>query len=128
MSDFKNLNVWRKSHALALSTFRVCSQMRGTGSTILRNQVLRSSISVPANIAEGSAKQSDAEFVRFLRIALGSLTECEYHFILARDVDLISSKNFTKLNDDLASTRKMLSGLINALNRQSRKPREKPTL
>ena len=115
MSDFKNLNVWRKSHALALSTFRVYSRMRGTGSSIIRNQVLRSSISVPANIAEGSAKQSDREFARFVRISLGSATEAESHLIIANDLELVADDDFASLSKQLEEVGKMLTGLAKRL-------------
>jgi four helix bundle protein len=122
MSDFKNLDVWRKAHSLAIDTFAVTGKMRGPGAVHIRHQWLRSAMSVPTNIAEGSGKQSDAEFVRFLRIALGSLTESEYHLILARDLNFVSETHFTTLNDQTQTVGKMLSGLIKALSRRPNAP------
>jgi len=118
MSDFKTLKVWEKAHALALLNFKLASQMSGTGATLVRNQWLRATISIPTNIAEGSGKQSDPEFIRFLRIALGSLTECEYHLILAKDLGLISPGAFTSSNEQTRAVGKMINALIKALKRQ----------
>ena len=74
-------------------------------------------MSVPTNIAEGSAKQSDPEYVRFLRIALGSVTECEYHVILAHDLHLISRSDYTQLNEKTQIVGKMIAGLIKSLKK-----------
>jgi four helix bundle protein len=119
MSDFKRLRAWRKSHQLAIDTVKACATIRGSGATVVKNQLVRSIISVPANIAEGSAKQSDREFARFLRISLGSLTESEYYLILARDLELIPTTKFDSLNEDLEAVRKMMAGLVKWLARQS---------
>ena len=118
MSDFKALKVWGKAHELTIEIFRLATHMRGTGSAIIRAQWLRSITSVPTNIAEGSGKQSDAEFIRFLRIALGSLTESEYLLILSRDLGLISSKDFEAANDKTQSVGKMLTSLIKAITQR----------
>ena len=116
MSDFKTLKVWGKAHELTLHTFRLASRMHGPGSAIIRNQWLRSAMSVPTNIAEGSGKQSDPEFSRFLRIALGSLTESEYHLILSRDLGMISAKDFEITNDKTQAIGKMLTALIKSIS------------
>jgi four helix bundle protein len=115
MSDFRRLNVWRKAHELALDTFNTCAHMRGFPASLVRNQLLRSVLSVPANIAEGSAKQSDPEYARFLRIALGSLAESEYHLILAGELELITANQAQSLMEQLVDVRKMLSGLVKTL-------------
>jgi four helix bundle protein len=118
MSDFKTLKVWEKAHGLALLNFRLATRMSGPGAALIRNQWLRSTISVPTNIAEGSGKQSDREFIRFLRIALGSLTESEYHLILARDLGLVSPAAFSASNDHTQTVGKMTTALIKALNKR----------
>lgn len=117
MSDFKNLRAWRAAHDLALAIFPVAGRMRGAGSALIRNQWLRATTSVPTNVAEGSGKQSDAEFVRFLRIALGSVTECEYHLILAHDLRLVSEADYKKLSIHTQIVGKMITGLIKSLRK-----------
>lgn len=73
-------------------------------------------MSVPANIAEGSAKLSDREFARFLRIALGSTTEAENHLIIANDLELIDDASFQELTSQLEEVRKMSTGLEKRLS------------
>ena len=104
------------AHELALETVRAAQKMRGPCAALLRNQWLRATISVPMNIAEGSAKQSDREFIRFLRIARGSANESEYHAILARDLGLLNEEQFEELNIKTQAVSKMLAGLIRRLH------------
>ena len=116
MADFKNLNVWQKAHQLSLDTFQACEGIKGSPATIVRDQLLRSVMSIGSNIAEGSAKQSDREFARFVRIALGSCTESENHLLLAGDLELIDQKAFEGLNKAVEDVRKMLNGLVKRLS------------
>lgn len=115
MSDFKKLKVWRKGHALALNVHKTVSRVRGRDSLSLRSQMLRAAMSIPANIVEGSAKGNDRELVRFLKIALGSTSELEYHLILARDSRMLSNPDFNSLSGQTIEVRKMLHGLIRNL-------------
>ena len=89
MADFKKLHVWQKAHALALAVDRACKRIRGSQYASLRNQLFRAATSIPANIAEDRRQCSEKEFRRFLRIALSSSSELEYHLILARDTKVI---------------------------------------
>jgi four helix bundle protein len=111
VSDFKNLKVWRKAHALALNVHRVASQIRRTENLGLRNQLLRAAMSIPTNIVEGTGQKSGREFGRFLDIALKSTSELEYHLIIARDIEAISLNDFESLSAQTIEVRKMLYGL-----------------
>lgn len=121
MSDFKSLEVWQLAHQLTLGTFRVTRSLRDADGILVRNQLLRSVMSIPANIAEGSGKQSDAEFARYLRISMGSSSEAEYHVILAADLELITREQERALTTQIIRVRKMLSGLVKFL-----RTRQKP--
>jgi four helix bundle protein len=116
VSDFKKLNVWRKAHALALNTHRIAARIRGTQNGSLRSQMVRAAMSVPTNIVEGRGQKSEAEFSRFLRIALNSSSELEYHLIVAHDTGVISKSDFLTLLNDVTEVRKMLHGLIAKLS------------
>ena len=111
MADFKNLVVWQKGHALTIATIEAVEDIRGNAGSIVRTQLIRSMLSVGSNIAEGSAKRSDREFARFVRIALGSATESENHFLVLKDLLLISQETFDTLAKKLEEVCKMLSGL-----------------
>ena len=119
MADFKKLVVWQKANKLSVATAEVVESMKGNAGSILRGQLLRSTFSIQANIAEGSSKRSDREFARYVRIALGSSTESANHLILVRDLGLIDDPCFTSLSSQLDEVGKMLSGLENRLTRGS---------
>jgi four helix bundle protein len=90
--------------------------MSGNIGSLVRNQLVRAIMSVPSNIAEGSAKQSDREFARFVRISLGSVSETENHLIIASDLDLIDTRDFDSLSAQIEDVRKMLTGLAKRLS------------
>ena len=117
MSDFKELKVWQKAHALALAVNRVASASRAPAYTSLRAQMVRAAMSIDTNIAEGRGKHSDKELVRYLRISAGSASELESHLIMARDVGLIDPDASVRLLEQLIEVRKMLFGLIKYLER-----------
>ena len=116
MADFRNLEVWQKAHALTLATFKVCEEMSGTVATVLRQQLIKSVLSVQSNVAEGSAKQSDREFARFVRIAMGSATETENHLLVARDHSLADELVTESLINQVKSVRAMLTRLVKTLS------------
>jgi S23 ribosomal protein. len=72
-------------------------------------------MSVPANIVEGCGQKSSREFSRFLRIALNSTTELEYHLIIARDLRIVADSNSLSLITLVIEVRKMLYGLLRHL-------------
>ena len=125
MADFKKLTVWQKARELTVSTIRASDEMSGSTGSLVRGQLVRAIMSVPANIAEGSAKRSDREFARFVRIALGSATESENHLIIASDLQLISNDIFDTLTTRIEDVRKMLTGLEKRLSGDAdkKKPR-----
>ena len=83
-------------------------------------------MSVPANVAEGSAKRSDREFARFVRIALGSATEAENHMILAYELGLIQQKKYEEIDKQMQDVQKMLAGLERKLSSDASAPPRKP--
>ena len=68
-----------------------------------------------ANIAEGAGRDSDREFARFLRIALGSAAEVETLLIVALDLGLLDSHTFQSLNGELDDIRKMGTRLLQVI-------------
>ena len=111
MADFKKLDVWQKARELTINTIRASESMSGSTGSLIRGQLIRATMSVPANIAEGSAKQSDREFARYVRIALGSTTESANHLILLRDLGAIDDRRFAFLDSSLDEIGRMLTGL-----------------
>ena len=120
MSDYKKLQVWRKAHALALNAHRVASGIRGSQYAAFKSQIIRAALSIPANIVEGREQTTDAAFARYLRIALGSASELEYHVKAAHDIKAISTGDYTSLSNQVVEVRMMLHGLIRSLDKGSK--------
>ncbi|MBI5646358.1 MAG: four helix bundle protein [Ignavibacteriae bacterium] len=85
--SFTDLLVWRKAHSLVLVSYAESEGFPMTEQYGLTSQLRRAVVSVPANIAEGFKRQSDAEKIRFLNIAQASLEETRYYILLARDLN-----------------------------------------
>jgi len=117
MAEFSKLHVWRKAHALALNVRRVATGIRGSGNAALRNQMIRASMSIPANIVEGRGQVSDRDFCRFLRYAVQSSSELEYHIVIGRDIRVITLNDAKSLLDQVMEVRRMLYGLIKSLSK-----------
>jgi len=77
MKDFKKLKVWEKSHQLTLGVYKATRSFPKEELYGLTIQTRRASVSIPANIAEGCGRGSDAELARFFQIAMGSASELE---------------------------------------------------
>jgi four helix bundle protein len=117
VQDFKQLKVWEKSHQLTLDVYRATVNFPQDERYGLTSQIRRAASSIPANIAEGCGRDSQGDFIRFLRIALGSASELEYHFILARDLDYLPSADYAPLTRAVIEVKKMLTSLIRSIQR-----------
>ena len=122
VSDFKNLKVWRKSHALVLNVHRTAIRIRGSEFASLRNQMIRAAMSIPTNVVEGNGQESAQQFARFVRFSLNSTSELEYHLIVARDARVITATDFDSLCSQTVEVRKMLYGLLRHLDRSRLDP------
>jgi four helix bundle protein len=116
MSDYKNLQVWQKAHALAIRAHRTAIGIRASRYAALRSQIIRAAMSIPANIVEGRRQNSERDFVRFLRYSLNSAYELEYHLTLARDIDVIPDAEAKSMLADVVDVTRMLHGLLNKIN------------
>ena len=111
MSDYRKLKVWGLAHDLALDTHRVAMHIRGRHHYSLQSQLVRAASSIPANIVEGRAKDSDKDFARFLGYAVASASELEYHIVLVRDLGLVTLNDANTLLGQVTTVSKMLNAL-----------------
>lgn len=81
----------------------------------LTSQIRRACVSIPTNIAEGCVRSSDADFSRFLYIALGSTSELEYLILLSMDLKFIKNDLYVELNSDTNEIKKMIISMIQKL-------------
>lgn len=117
VSDFRKLKVWRKAYALALTTHKLASRVRGATYVSLRSQLIRAAMSIPANIAEGREQKTERGFASFLRHALASAAELENHFLIAQGMGVIPRAACDSAIDQTIEVKKMLHGLIDSLGR-----------
>ena len=103
------------AHALTLEAYRATAKFPRDEQYGLTSQIRRAASSIPANIAEGCGRASDAEFARFLQIAMGSASELEYHLLLARDLELIDEVEHAALNAHAIQAKRMLSTFFKRL-------------
>jgi four helix bundle protein len=82
----------------------------------LSSQIVRSAVSIPSNISEGSARTSDKEFSRFLDIAQGSAYELETQLVLAESIDIIEQNKLQLLLKELNDLQRMINGFKKTLN------------
>ena len=112
LQTHKDLKVWQQSKDFVSEIFRLTATFPKEEMYSLTAQIKRSAISIPSNIAEGSARESNKEYIRFLYIALGSLAELDTQLQIANDLEFIKSDEYQKLSIKLNEIGKMLSGLI----------------
>ena len=84
----------------------------------LTSQVRRAAISIPSNVAEGATRKSTKEYLQFLRIAFGSISELETQLLIAKELKYIENKRFEEVEDLLLEVSKMLNGLLISLKRK----------
>ncbi len=111
MGDFHDLKVWQKAHELTIDVYRTTAEFPKQEMYGLVSQMRRCAVSVGSNIAEGRGRRGDAEFVRFMQIASGSLTELEYQLLLSKDLKYLPEAEYQALNRKLAEVSRMLLSL-----------------
>lgn len=115
MKDFRDLQVWQKAHQLTLTLYRLTASFPRDERYGLTTQLRRSSSSIAANLAEGCGRNGDAELARFCSIAMGSASELDYHLLLARDLKLLNTTDYTELAQQATEVKRMLTGLLQKL-------------
>jgi four helix bundle protein len=113
-SSFEDLEVWKKSCGLSVRLYKLLSDCRNYG---MKDQMLRSSVSIPSNIAEESERKSIPDFQRFINIAQGSAAELRTQIYIAREVNIVSDSDAKELIEELKSISKMLQSLHSSLKK-----------
>jgi four helix bundle protein len=111
--NFKDLIVWQKSRELAVSVYKLCSELPDNEKFGLVTQLQRASVSIPSNIAEGYRRNNQKEYKQYLGIALGSTAEVETQLILVLD---IYEMDTVILQEKSIEVQRMLSTMIRKLS------------
>lgn len=112
MRNFRELEVWKDARKLVKEVYLLTKLLPHTEKYGLASQINRCAVSITANIAEGSAKYSQKDFVRFLQISLGSAYELESHLILCSDLEFISEPKISKTIENIQVLQKRIASLI----------------
>ena len=115
MKDFRQLQIWERSHRFTLQIYRVTQGFPAEERYGLTSQMRRSSSSVPTNIAEGCGRNTDADFARFLDHSMGSASELEYQLTLSHDLGYMPSDQFEKASTELVEIKRMLNTFMQKL-------------
>ena len=113
INSYKDLLVWQKSVKLVTSVYNLVKEFPEHEKFGLSQQMRRSAVSIPSNIAEGWGRFSRKNYMQFLRIARGSLFELETQIILAVNLEYINKDN--TLEVEIIEISKMLNALIRRL-------------
>jgi four helix bundle protein len=107
--QFKELQIWKKSRLFCSKIYNVTATFPNEEKFGITNQLRRASVSIPSNIAEGSSRNSNKDFARFLEIAIGSAYEVETQLLISSDLGFIDEENTTELISLLYEITKMTS-------------------
>jgi four helix bundle protein len=110
--NFENLDVWKRSCQLSVDVYKTMKDLKDFG---FKDQITRSSLSVPSNIAEGMVKPSTKEKIRFLHIANGSCVEMRTQAYIGMKIEYIPENHGTKWVEETKELSAMLAGLIRKL-------------
>lgn len=116
-SSYKDLIAWQKGMELVSAIYDATDGFPSHKQFGLVSQLRRAAVSVPSNIAEGKAHFSNRDFVRFLRLARGSLAEVETQVLIAQRRKYVSTETTNELTQKVDELGRILSGLINSLNK-----------
>jgi len=106
------LKAWQLGMDIAVEVYKLTDNFPSEEKFGLISQMRKCSVSIPSNIAEGAARNSKKEFVNFLYISLGSLSELDTQLELANRLEYIDKKKWEQIDDQLIEEDKVLSGLI----------------
>ena len=115
MRDFKKLLVWQLGMDIVDKVYEIMPFLPQEEKYGIKSQMTRSAISIPSNIAEGSAKKSMKEYIRYLEIALGSAFELETHAMVVQRRKWTSKELIVELLEMVGREQKMLSKFIEKL-------------
>lgn len=109
MHQFKELLIWKKSRIFCAEIYSIAATFPSDEKFGLTNQLRRAAVTIPSNIVEGTSRNSNKDFSRFLEIAIGSAYEIETQLLIASDLGFIKLATLETLIDQLEEIIKMTS-------------------
>ena len=113
--NYADLQVWQKAMSLVTDIYKATTFFPREERYGLTAQIRRSAVSIPSNIAEGSARETTPDLLRFITIAYGSLAELETQLLIARNLDYLAEEIMFSLIQRCREIGRMLNGLRQSL-------------
>lgn len=117
IKSYRDLEVWQKAMDLVVIGYQITTKFPKSEKYGLSGQLQRALVSIPANIAEGQARQHNKEFLQYLSIAYGSLAEVETHIQIAERLNYIDSESVKQILDKTSEIGWMLNGLRKSIEK-----------
>lgn len=115
MKNYKELLIWQKGIEIVKETYLLSKHIPDTEKFGLISQMTRAAVSIPANIAEGSGRNSEKDYSRFLDMALGSAFEVQTYFVIAKEMKWIKGSEITNAETLLEEEIKMIHAFLKKL-------------
>lgn len=118
MRNFKELKVWQKGFQIAINSFKITKTFPQQEKFGLASQINRAGVSIPSNIAEGSSRNSDKDYNRFIEISLGSSFELETQLLIAKELKYGDQPLLESTLELLTEEEKMLTAFSSSLSKE----------
>ena len=115
MKNFKELKIWQKGFHVAINCFKITSSFPAQEKFGLSAQINRAGVSIPSNVAEGSSRNSDKDYNRFIEIALGSCFEAETQLLISKEMGFGQTQLIEETLALLEEEEKMLAAFSRSL-------------
>jgi four helix bundle protein len=110
--SYRDLKIWQRGIELAKMVYALTRKFPKYETYGLADQLRRSVVSVPSNVAEGQARQHTGEFRQFLYMALGSLAEVDTQIVIALEMEYISAQEANDIQNLIVELQKMIHALV----------------
>ena len=124
MRNFRNLQIWTKSITLAKEIYLLTGKFPGSEKFGITSQIQRAAVSIASNIAEGTSRKSQNDFIRFLEMSLGSAYEVETQLVIAKEIGYLTNEQYNNQMVELTILQKQINQLISTI-RKNQKPKTK---
>jgi four helix bundle protein len=118
--NHKDLDVWKEGIGLVTEIYRLTNLLPDSEKYGMASQMRRAAVSIPSNIAEGAARNSNKELIQFLYISLGSVEELETQLIIGSNLNYFKTSDIDPVFQKIFQNRKLLIGLIKYLKNKSK--------
>ncbi len=117
MRNFRELTIWKSGIELVKKIYLLTESLPNTEKFGLISQMQRASVSIPSNIAEGSSRNSEIEFKRFLEIAIGSSFELETQLIICEKLGFLKEEDMQETLESISQLQKQINTLIGKIRK-----------